>query len=155
MENVLEYVLHLDPIEHGHRSVRPHPIHHGPQFEQERYKHESLEQEHVQVTVAFAEEVAEYSGRVATSYLIGGQQQIETLDHVVHLGRQHRIEIRSGHHGEQYEQPDVEEQNLDILEYEFGNYVLAQEYAPVYNNEHELQDQHHKEQGWNSIVFQI
>jgi hypothetical protein len=58
LEYVGEDVFHFDPVENGHRRVGPHPIHHSSQFEQERNRHETFEQEHVDVVVALAEEVS-------------------------------------------------------------------------------------------------
>lgn len=88
-----EYVLHLYPVKNGHGSVRPHPIHHGAQFKQERYEHEHFKQSHVNVRVAFTQEITQNPGRISAPYLVSGQQQIETLDHVVNLRGKYGVEV--------------------------------------------------------------
>lgn len=71
LEDMREYILHLDPIEDSHRCIRPNPIHDAPQLEQERYRHETFEEEHVEVIVALAQEIAEDPRRVTAPNLVG------------------------------------------------------------------------------------
>lgn len=59
LEDLREDILHFDPVEDGHRSVRPHPVHDRTQLEEERNQHETFEEEHVHVRVTLAQEVTE------------------------------------------------------------------------------------------------